>query len=177
MNQKDSGKRWQEEKTANVFLDWYNNKYATNYRLERTEKVFPELLKGHNWDFVARGRKQNTWIAIEVKKITASKANQEFRYWDKVFEHVTEKAKNRLKGTYLAIGVPNLIGNMSQKQRLELEDAIGEALLEAEATWAGGLVDIWPRIRTELQHWSYRYLFGETKELKLIKKSNEGSLV
>ncbi len=177
MNQEDSGKRWQEEETAKVFLDWYNNMRGARYQLERTGEVFPELLKDYNWDFVAREKNRNIWMAIEVKKISASKANQEFSWWIKVFEHVTQKVKNKLKGTYLVIGAPNLIGNMNQKQRIELEDVICEALLEAEPVWAGGLVDIWPRIRAKLQHWSLRYLFGETKELKLIKKSNEGSLV
>lgn len=146
-------KEIQEEACARCFLEWYNQRRATQYSLERAEEAFPELAGGTRWEFVARQTETDiNWIALEVKRLDIPGALRQFMDWDKFFRRVTWDLTGRLAGSFLGIGAPVL--KLTQKQQLRLRRAVMQLMLDvAPGIKVNENLDLGPMILNQFPNW------------------------
>lgn len=166
-----------DQQAAQCFLAEYNSIHNANYHeLLLANEVF-DLRRG-DWDFIATGESENAWLAIEVKEIAIADSRKIVALWKTIFAHMAKDKHHIPEGTYWVIGTPKLYGHIRQKY---LEKAICAALSELktdlEAAKPGDEIEIWPLARKGLQCWPPRNLYGETKQLTLLKKSYAGQYI
>jgi hypothetical protein len=148
-------KEREEKACAECFLSWYNRKCGVNYTFERAEKVFPELINGTRWEFVATlHSNDNEWCAIEVKGLIRPQTKRQFVRWNKVFERMSKELCGSLQGEFLVVGPPSL--ELSRSERSKLEKVLSRVIsANAGAMKSGDSTNLGPDILAESSSWPF----------------------
>jgi len=120
----------EERACAQFFLNWYNERHGTSYKLKRTKDVFPDLFgqKGrggdNNWDFVAQQREDDPrWMAIEVKGLRFPPLLRNGSQWGDFFSHIKNSVASKVSGTFVLDNLPLPPGNASERKKAAEEIA------------------------------------------------------
>lgn len=171
-NNLETTKRDRELKCAQTFIDWYNKEHGSNYKLIRTEEVFPELKGRLRWEFVAHeDSNPGFWFAIEVKEILKSEMDKKFNWWQKICQRVTNKLQGQINGEFAVILYPDLY--LDQNEQQELAEAISKVIIEqAPNIQIRNNIDIGANIKELFPKWPNKKEYDiNTKEL--IEKPEE----
>lgn len=186
-------KERREKACAQCFIDWYNERNLTAYRLRRAEEAFYELDHETRWDFVAvQGRNLGHWLAIEVKRLIRPNLRRQFSDWNRLIQAVTRdivgKHPNALTGTFqLVPGVAQRLCGLGAKKLSQLKRVLEQVIPESVKgmemrTWA----DLGPAILQKFPEWPHTdhlqmhpqpHIVKRADKLPVYKMSNGGKQI
>ena len=163
---------WQQPYVQRA-LDCHNKRYGTGIAIRgRYEEIYPEA-EGRSWDWVAMDKSNGGEIAIEVKRLTNPRLQEDFSELDKICHELSDELSSELKGVCI------LFTEVSEEEHFDLKGAnkqlikenLKELILkEAQSLETGSKKDLTTELRVRLPQ-----VLAQDCYFKLHKLGNEGS--
>ncbi len=152
VQEREQAQHEQEKACADTFMEWLTVESNHSYELRKAEEVFPEL-RGHlRWEFVARVKGRQDWLALEVKALVVPDWKRQINDWSAFCIRATQQLQGKLQGEFGIM--PSIPWSFSQAAGRTLVTTFGAALFETAPNLdVDDLGNLGPRIAELFPEW------------------------